>query len=157
MKSSKKEVILAGLIAIAFFILGQLLWSNLFKFFEPKIKGIEFRIIESNSKTIKTSLLVSLTLALIPILTVLIWRLGSIISSTRRIAVSLTILAFIAIGIMIRHAAVRAYFTRIANNINPSKEKDVIYPLDPDFGYYMFAGLCIGFIVSYLLFRQKKI
>ena len=157
MKDSKKELVLAVLLAIILFVLGKLSFATLFEFFEPKIKGIEFLIIEASYKKIKTSLLVGLILGLIPILTVLTWRLGNIISSTKRIGVILTILCFIAIGIWIRHLEVRIYFTRMVNNINPSKEKDVIYPLDPDFGYYMFAGLFIGFIVSYFLYRQKKI
>jgi hypothetical protein len=156
MKDSKKELVLAVLLAIALFVLGKLSFAPLFEFFEPKIKGIEFQVIEASYKKIKTSLLVGLILGLIPILTVLTWRLGNTISSIRRIAVILTILCFIAIGIWIRHLEVRIYFTRMVNNINPSKEKDVIYPLDPDFGYYMFAGLFIGCFVAYFLFRQKK-
>jgi hypothetical protein len=123
MKSSKKEVILAGLIAVALFILGKLVWVNLFEFFEPKINGIEFHVIEASYKKIKTSLLVGLIFAFIPILTVLVWGLGNITSTTRRIAVILTILGFIAIGILIRHLEVKPYFTMIVNQINPSKER----------------------------------
>jgi hypothetical protein len=156
MKDSKKELILAVLLAIALFFLGKLSVAPLFKFFEPRIKGLEFQVIEASYKKIKTSLLVGLIFSLIPILTLLSWRLGNIILLSRRIAVALTIMGFIAIGTWIRHVEVRIYFTRLVNIINPSKEKALLYPLDPDFGYYMFAGLVIGFIVSYFLFRQKS-
>jgi hypothetical protein len=59
--------------------LGQFLFVPAFKFFEPQVDGILFQITERNT-TLKTSLLFSLLLALIPILVLLTWRVAGIIS-----------------------------------------------------------------------------
>jgi hypothetical protein len=82
----------AIIISIALFILGQLFFVRLFEFLEPKITGILFEITERD-RALKTSLLFSLTLALIPIVLVLIWRLASITSVNKKLASMATILA----------------------------------------------------------------
>jgi len=92
--------------------LGQLLFDKAFNFFEPHVDGILFQIIERSS-ILKTSILFSLSVALIPILIVLTWRLAHIISIIKKIASALMILIFIAIGIFARHQEVKIYFTTV--------------------------------------------
>jgi hypothetical protein len=137
--------------------LGQLLFDKAFNFFEPHVDGILFQIIERSS-ILKTSILFSLSVALIPILIVLTWRLAHIISINKKIASALMILIFIAIGIFARHQEVKIYFTTVVKPaLLTNGRTSITYPIDPvNFVYYIFAGLFIGCIVSYILFKKKK-
>jgi hypothetical protein len=145
------------LFSIALFVLGQILFIKAFDFFEPDIDGILFQIIEQ-SRPFKTSLLFSLTLALIPGFTLLTWRLGRIISLNRKIASVLLILIFIIIAIFARHQQVKIYFNTVVKPvILTNGAKSIQYPIDPiNFVYYIFSGLCVGCILSFFLFRNRN-
>jgi hypothetical protein len=138
--------------------LGQLLFDKAFNFFEPHVDGILFQIIERSS-ILKTSILFSLSVALIPILIVLTWRLAHIISINKKIASALMILIFIAIGIFARHQEVKIYFTTVVKPaLLTNGRTSITYPIDPvNFVYYIFAGLFIGCIVSYILFKKRNL
>ena len=158
MKPSAKTFIQIALFSIALFIFGQLVFTRLFEFFEPNIDGIRFQVTEMNKK-MKTSILFSLTLVFIPVLTILTWRLAPIISRTKKIASALSILVFIIAAIFLRHQEVKTFFIRVVKPIVLVNNKtNVTYPIDPaNFVYYILAGLCVGCLVSYFLFRQNKI
>ena len=143
--------------SIAFFAIGQLLFDRAFKFFEPQVDGILFQITE-HSATVKTSVLFSLTLALIPVLTVFTWRLAHIISLNKKIASALVILIFIVTGIFVRHQEVKIYFTTVVKPaVLTNGKTSMTYPIDPvNFVYYIFSGLSVGCIISYILFRKKR-
>ena len=68
------------------------------------------------------------------------------------------ILIFIAIGIFARHQQVKIYFTTVIKPALLTNGKtSVTYPIDPvNFVYYIFSGLFIGCIVSYISFKKKK-
>src|SRR6185369_15870231 len=126
-------------------------------FFEPHVDGILFQIIE-RSRVLKTSILFSLSVAPIPILIVLTWRLAHIISINKKITSALIILIFIAIGIFARHQQVKIYFTAVVKPaLLTNGRTSMTYPIDPvNFVYYIFSGLFIGCIVSCILFKKKK-
>lgn len=157
MNHSKTIYIRILIFAIVLFALGQLLFVTAFKFFEPQVDGILFQITEHNA-TVKTSVLFSLTLALIPILMVLTWRLAQISSLNKKIASVLVILIFIVIGIFARHQEVKIYFTTVVKPVILTNGKtSITYSIDPvNFVYYIFSGLCVGCIVSYILFKKKQ-
>ncbi len=157
MKHSKPILIVTILFSIIIFISGQLFSTRIFEFFEPKIDGITFQIIELNRK-LKTSVFLSLILALIPISIFLTWRLGSITSLTRKLISALIILLFIVTGIWFRRQVIKSFFTSVVKKIILSNaNRSVKYPLDPvACVYFMFAGLCIGCLVAYFLFRTKN-
>jgi hypothetical protein len=136
-------------------VVGQLLFVKSFKLFEPQVEGILFQITEHQA-TLKTSILFSLLLFLIPIFIVFTWRLSHIISLNRKIASALFILIFIVIGIFARHQEVKIYFTTVVRPALLTNGKtNVIYPIDPkNFIYYMFAGLLTGSILAFIFFRQ---
>ncbi len=138
-------------------VLGQLLFVEIFKFFEPQVDGILFQITERNA-TVKTSVLFSILLFLIPIFIILTWRLAHIISANKKIASALFILLFITLGIFVRHKEVKTYFTIVVKPALLTKDKTtIIYPIDPiNFLYYMFAGLIIGCILAFVFFKQKN-
>ncbi len=130
---------------------------EIFKFFEPQVDGILFQITERNA-TVKTSVLFSILLFLIPIFIILTWRLAHIISANKKIASALFILLFITLGIFVRHKEVKTYFTIVVKPALLTKDKTtIIYPIDPiNFLYYMFAGLIIGCILAFVFFKQKN-
>lgn len=158
MKLSKKILLLTALLSVILFALGLMVYEKLFALFEPQVDGIVFQITEG-SGTFKTSLLFSLAAALIPRLTVLTWQLGPIISSTKRFASVVTILIFIVTAIVVRHEEVKTYFNSIAKKLVASNNNMTFtYPIDPvNFVYYMLAGLCIGCIISYFLFKERAL
>ncbi len=158
MKFFKTIYFQVGLLSVALFIVSQVFFVPIFEFFEPHVDGILFHVIELPGN-FKTSILFSLILFLIPFLLLFTWRLAPIASPTKRIASLLTILICITIGIFSRHEGVKSYFNRIAKNlVLRNHNMPVNYPLDPvNFVYRIFIGLCVGCIISYFLFRQKKL
>lgn len=144
-------------VSIAFFVLGQLLFVKAFNFFEPQVDGIFFQITE-HRRILKTSILFSLSVALVPVFIVLTWKPAHITSINKKIASALMILIFIAIGIFARHQQVKIYFTTVIKPALLTNGKtSVTYPIDPvNFVYYIFSGLFIGCIVSYISFKKKK-
>jgi len=157
LKISKNIYIWTLGFSIILFVLGQLLFVKAFKLFEPQIDGIFFQIIEHKA-TLKTSTCFSLLLFLIPIFIALTWRLGYITSLNKKIASTLFILIFVTIGIFARHQEVKIYFTTVVKPALLTNGKtSIIYPIDPlNFVYYMFAGLIIGSILAFVLFKQRK-
>jgi hypothetical protein len=145
------------LFSIALFVLGQVLFVKAFAVFEPDIDGILFQIIEQG-RPIKTSLLFSFTLALIPGFILLTWRLGGINSLNKKIASILLILTFIIIAIFARHQQVKIYFNTVVKPVMLTNgTKSIQYPIDPiNFVYYIFSGLCAGCILSFFLFRNRN-
>jgi|GEM_PF-1375245 hypothetical protein len=159
MNQSKQIFILTLLISIALFILGQFVFVGFFEFFEPKFDLIVFKVIERQTG-IRTSILFSITLFLIPILTVLTWRFAPIVSKNKKIASAFIILCFAMAAIWIRHQEVKSYFTWIikSNFLYIKDNKPVSYPIDPvNFVYFMAVGIIIGCIVSGLSFREERI
>jgi hypothetical protein len=157
MKLSKKILIQTVLLSVILFVLGQFVYVKLFGIFEPQVDGILFQITEGGGK-MKTSILFSLVAALIPILALFTWLLAPVISSAKRFASAAIIIVFTVSAIVVRHEEVKTYFTRIAKNLVASNNNMTFkYPIDPvNFVYYMFAGLCIGCVVSYFLFKERR-
>jgi hypothetical protein len=143
---------------VALFIVGQLIFKPFFEFFEPKFDLITFNVIEIQ-KGIRTSLLFSSTLFLIPFFILFTWRLSHVNASRKKTESVLIILVFIAASLWIKHIEVKAYYTYLLHNnlIYLKDNLPVDAPIDPvNFVYYMFGGLCIGCVFSFFLIRQKK-
>jgi hypothetical protein len=157
MKQTAKTWMQTILFSVILYITGKFLFDRLFAFFEPAVDGIIFRIRELDGQW-RTSTLFSCLLALIPVMVVFMWLFAPVVSWLRRTGSVLVILLFMTAAILVRHQQVKMYFTRVVKPFFLSKGRfNVDYPIDPvNFVYYMFAGLCIGWIISWLLFRQKS-
>lgn len=156
MKSRTPTIIALLAISILLFLIGQIAFTSFFQFAEPNVAGISFQVTDGGG-VIKTSLIFSCTLLLIPILVYLLWRVTPINSSRRRIASLLIVLLFISLGIFVRHQEVKTYFVRVVRPALLTKGKAQIdYPIDPiNFVYYLIGGLCLGLITSWLLLKHK--
>jgi hypothetical protein len=158
MKPTRQLYIRILLISVTLFILGQFIFKPFFEFLEPGFDLITFNVIEIQ-KGIRTSILFSLTLFLIPIFILLIWRLSQVTTPSKKTESVFVILFFIAASLWIRHIEVKSYYTYLLHNnlIYLKDNLPVNAPIDPvNFVYYMFGGLCIGCIFSYFLVRQKN-
>ncbi len=158
MKPTRQLYIKTLLISVALFILGQFIFKPFFEFLEPGFDLITFYVIEIQ-KGIRTSILFSSTLFLIPIFILFTWRLSHVTASPKKIESVFIILVFIAASLWIRHIEVKAYYTYLLHNnlIYLKDNLPVNAPIDPvNFVYYMFGGLCIGCIFSFFLAPPEK-
>ncbi len=158
MNPTRRLYIRTLFISVALFIVGQFIFKPFFEFFEPKFDLITFNVIEIQ-KGIRTSLLFSSTLFLIPFFILFTWRLSYLTASLKKTESAFIILVFITASLWIRHIEVKAYYTYLLHNnlIYLKDNLPVDAPIDPvNFVYYMFGGLCIGCIFSFFLIRQKK-
>ena len=157
LRNSARTLLPPSILVIIFFILGQWLYVPIFEFLEPRVGDIHFTIVE-HSHLLRTSLLLSIFLALVPMAIVLNWRLAHIASPAKKIFSALIILCFVGLGVIMRRAMVSTYFTRVvAPSLSHRGQSDFNYPIDPvNFIYYMFAGLLTGFLAGFFLFRQTK-
>jgi hypothetical protein len=138
--------------------LGQLVFVNLFEFFEPQFNSVTIKVTEIQ-KGISTSVLFSITLFLIPVLIIVTWRFSPIILTTKKIVSGLIVLVLISFSIWIRHIEVKAFYTHLIKKglIHINLDEPVIEYIDPvNFVYYMFGGLCLGCFASFIFLRQKK-
>jgi hypothetical protein len=144
------------LLSIILFVAGIFIYEPLFMFFEPNVEGVKLQVVQMGILA-GSMLLFSLVLALIPVLLFWTWKLGAIVSFTGRALTVLIVLAFIAIGIWIRHVSVRSYFTQLAKDMHLTAASPLAYPVDPvNFVIYIAVGLCAGCLVAYFSFRQKR-
>ena len=156
MKGHYKLIIRAALLSIALFVTGKILFSSIFSFFEPVVDGIFFQVTDRGGK-LPTSLLFSFVLSLMPLVILLAWRFGSILSPSRRIYFIIITLALTAAAIFVRHKEVKIYFDKVVRPVLLSQNRlPMQYPINPvNFVYYMIGGFLIGAIISFFLFRQK--
>ena len=147
-----------ALLCIVIFIIGKLLFTTVFGFFEPSVPGIQFSIIERNPVW-RTSWVFAALLALIPLSLLLIWRLGNIISTAKRLLSVIIVFLLLAAAIYIRHMQVRNYFNRVVVPFFQKKgQTNVVYPIDPvNFVYYMATGLFAGLVICWLVFRRRRL
>jgi len=156
MKYSKAVLTQTALISIALFIAGKLAFEKIFKFFEPKVAGIIFHVTEVDQK-FDRALLFACTLALVPVFILLLWRGTPIVLINKKWMSVLVVLVLMVVAIWIRQNSVQSYYTNLRKNPMVNFSNDNQYPTDPvNFVYYMFLGLCIGCMLSYLLFRPKR-
>ena len=157
MKSSKAIIIAVLSIALMLFLAGQFAYKYFLHFAEPSIEGISFDI-TNGSGVINTSWLFSSVLFLIPILIYVVWKLAPIHSPRRRIASILIVLLFVSIAIFVRHQEVRTYFTRVVlPALLTNGKTNINYSIDPvNFVYYLFGGLIFGWLLSWMLLKQKS-
>jgi uncharacterized membrane protein len=137
-------------------MVGQVTYSRFFQFAEPHIEGISFQITDG-SGLLKTPVLFSMLLALLPVLTVFLWKYSPIYSTAYRFLSAITMLVLIGTGIWTRHAALTSYFNVKKDLIISESHSPVSYPVNPVmFICYMFIGLLVGCLISHYLFRQRK-
>ena len=154
MKHSKTTIILTIIISILLFVLGFIIFGDIYEFILPKVDNGFYQVTELNGPFM-SSLIFSITLGLTPVLLLLTWQLAPIILKSKKITSIVTVVVCMTLAILVRQQMIKSYFSRLTT-LSGEKLK-VSYPMNQvNFEYYLLGGLCIGCIISYFLFKQKK-
>lgn len=160
MTLSKTTIILTTILFIAFFLLGMLSYSSFFFLTLPRIEGVVYH---ANSVTggFTMPLIYSLTLAAIPIATILLWKRAKIHSATKRILVPMVFFICIVIAIWLRQYNLTteikksAEITQSLNEQTKDNIKTTISLDNLDIEKYMLLGLFAGIVVVYFSMRPN--
>ncbi|MFT3681026.1 MAG: hypothetical protein QM791_12180 [Ferruginibacter sp.] len=157
MNNSKITIILIVLISIVLFVLGLFLFGNIYEILLPKPDNGFYQETASGGQ-FKRSLIFAVVFGLTPIFIWATWRLAPITLKLQKNYTILTVIVCILLAVVLRQQLLKLYFSRFTNNINSTTANlHVGYPIDKVyFEYYMFGGLIMGCLISYLLFRQRK-
>ncbi len=152
MKHSTKSIILTSLFSLILFLSGVYFYGPFYDLVLPKVEGGYFTI-TSFSGQFKASIYFSLIVALIPIFIVQTWKIARLNSLTKKLLTILIVCTSIIISILIRRELLKIYFSQFTK----IDHLTLNYPLEEvHFEYYILAGLLVGCIISYLLFRKRK-
>lgn len=157
MKHPNTTIILTILVSIGLFVFGIFSFGNIYETLLPKVDNGFYQVTELDGQ-FKTSLIFSLVLSLTPIFIWLTWRVASITLIRNRIFSILTVVVCMILAILLRQQSIKFYFRGLSSHENASSDNiRMNYPIDTvHFEYYLLGGLCVGCIISYFLFRQKK-
>lgn len=164
MKLSTPTIIIAIILSIALFCTGQYLWGNIFIALLPIVGGVKYFEASLAGQFIN-SLFFSLTIALIPIATILIWKCAPIVKTQRKVLTVFIIVIAVTVSIIVRREMIRYQ----ARQLQSWTVLDYTDPSNPQpkaiecgipvskiyFEVYAFAGLVIGSVISFLSLRQR--
>lgn len=159
-----KKSILLLFISPLFFLLGYIGWAAFFNAVLPVNEGLQFND-EEIAAPFQQRLIFSLTLALIPVLSLLIWEMAPVVTGLRKCLVAGLLVLSMAASIFIRRELIirewRDQKTMVTYDMtdpeNPvPREEARLIPLSAlQFEMYGLIGLVSGSIIAFLLFRRK--
>jgi hypothetical protein len=153
MQNEKKLITTGVLLSIVFFIIGWITSSDFFWLTAPQVKGITY--VDSSMTQVFFNLFVySLTISLIPICCVVIWRKAPIVSIKRRILSVILILAFTTAGVFVGYDITFFRAKKLKASILKGITNDATMPVATENS--MFLGLIVGSVTSYFLLRKKN-
>ncbi|MFT3705775.1 MAG: hypothetical protein QM802_25625 [Agriterribacter sp.] len=150
-------MVIAIVLSVAFFILGLYLMGDLYYYALPKPEGAKYQATEIGG-TFGRTLLLSLLLGILPIAIFLLWRYAPIPSGKKRMMSIGIIAGCMLLAIIIRRMMLLFYFKEMLDH-QPGTgiQLTANYPLSQvNFEYYLLGGLCVGYILSAIFFRDKK-
>jgi hypothetical protein len=165
MKPAAQKTIFTILVSLSLFFIGYLTWPSIFMWILPVVGDVKY--FESCfGSMFDNNLLFGLTLALIPVSAILIWKFGHIIKSPQRISTVCIIVIAIVTAIGIRRTIVKS----TARNMKPITVIDYSDPSFPvtqsiekgipvntlHFETFALGGLIAGSIISFFALRQKR-
>ena len=94
-------------------------------------------------------------LGVIPISAMLTWKAAGISELNKKVWTVVIIIICVTLAIILRYQIIKSYLTGLKKDAVQNIE--IIYPVNQlNYEYYMIAGICIGGLFSYFLFRGKK-
>ncbi len=165
MKLSKQTIIIALILSVVLFFVGMYTWNSLFMLILPIVGNIKY-VNSSLNGPFLISMLFSLTLALIPFATIIIWRFAPVFKTQRKILTVCIIFLSIIVSVLVRREMIKSK----ARNLQPTTVLDYSDPANPisksiymdipisslKFEYYALVGLIAGSIIAYLLLKEKS-
>lgn len=153
MKSTKSTILITIIISIVLFFAGLFSYGSFISFTLPKTTNIIF-VTTDFKDSFKQPLYFGLTLALIPLAALFLWRMGSISAINKKI-LSIGILLVCMILFMV---ARREMIIFQANHLTTSSAERFKIPMpfaSIKFELFALAGLLAGGIISFFALRQK--
>jgi len=152
MKYSKTAILLIILSSFILFAFGFLEFDKISDILLPKIEGGGYQVVEVNG-TFKMGFFFSIVLALAPYLIHLTWVLSPITAVNKKLISILIVFTCMTLAIIVRREMIILYFAQFTK-MPPSI---INMPIDKvKYHYYLFAGLCIGCVISYFIFRKNN-
>ena len=164
MKLSTKRIIYTIILSIVLFFVGQYSWGNIFVALLPIVGDVKY-FETSLSGQFTNSLLFSLTLALIPIVTILIWKFAPIFKTQRKILSVCIIVIAVTVALLARREMIKYQ----ARHLQPTTILDYSDPSNPQpktietgipvstlkFEIFALVGLVTGGVISFFTLRQR--
>jgi hypothetical protein len=165
MKPSKQAVIIAIILSAGLFFIGLYTWGKFFDLILPIVGNVKY-LSTSMTWQFKYSKLFGLTLALIPIATILIWRFAPIFNKQRRILTVCIIILALTVAVFSWREIIKAK----ATNLQPTTILDYSDPSNPqpktfesgipieslNFELFALGGLIVGSLIAFFSLRQNK-
>lgn len=139
------------LLFIVFFLVGWFTYNSFVDWWLIR-EGARYTTHALNTLSIK-SVLFSLALAVIPLSTVLIWRLGPVLTIKRKLLVPVIIILITVLSCFAERQLEKQY---IRKNSQPGYDAYIVLGKYNGIEMYMLAGVCVGSCLALFVLRQKK-
>jgi hypothetical protein len=152
MKNTKTTLLFTLLLPIVFFILGVAVYETFLDLILPKTGHLAFST-GGKDTLLFQKIYFSLALALIPVSLYFTWRISPIITTPKKIKSLILVSICLVVSVILRQQI-------ISSNLNsfhsPADITNVLPIENLHFHLYLFGGLLVGCLLSFLLFKQKK-
>ena len=156
MTNKKRTLVLTILTSLVLFILTFTQFGKLLEFLMPRIENLQYQTTDIRSQ-FKLAIFFSIVIGLTPILLYLTWLLGRIEKTKRRTYSGLIIIGFMTISVALRQYLIKLSFNEMTN-LKAQTGETIYGSFDIEnlnFENYLFGGLILGCIVSYLFLKDK--
>ena len=156
-----KQILLGIFLSIVFFVVAFITAKYFFGWILFSSKDVIF-ISSTLTDAFRQTFFYSLVVGLIPITIILLWQVTPVVSVKARLISCLVIIAFIFLAGFLRYQWVKVLAYRFRETVKEtyvSKEADIqaIFPISRvHMEIYILAGLLIGTVVVFFIFRNKK-
>jgi hypothetical protein len=151
------KIILAILFSLLLIVLGQYFFGDFYELLLPNVDGATYQTTDFSSE-FYNSIIFSLALGLIPISLLLLWKLSKVNAINKKMLSVFIIIICMTLAVLIRQQTIKSHLQELTKSSTvTSNNFSVSYPIDKvNFEYYLLIGLFIGWLMSYLIFRQEK-
>lgn len=152
MKKGAITLLLIIITSLVLFVLTIIQFDKIFELLLPKIENVSL-ISNSLHSSFSIGLLFSIVVALAPILVYITWRVSPISTIKNKMLSSFLIVLFMMLSIIIRQQTIK--MNSQLSNPNDGNPQ-IVYPIEKaHFEYFLFGGLVIGCVLSYITLRDK--
>lgn len=165
MKPSKQAVIITFILSVGLFFIGLYTWGRFFDLILPIVGNVKY-LSTSMTGQFRYSMLFGLTLALIPVATILIWRFAPVFSKQGRILTVCIIILAMTLTVFSRREIIKAKATNLQTTTildysdpsNPQQKTiESGIPIESlNFELFALAGLIVGSLIAFFSLRQNK-
>jgi uncharacterized protein (DUF2225 family) len=155
------SIVIGMILSVIFFFAGIFSYEFFFERTLPIIGNVKY-LDNSMTGQFKKLLAYSLTLGLIPLSTVLIWKFAPVYLIKRKILTVIIISSCIFLAGLFRYEKIKSRakeMDELQRGINARPENKIEFhiPIDEvNIESYMFSGLLLGSLISYFSLKQKK-